>query len=99
MARIPRILINSIIGGTVYHIMSRTALDGFPMKDVEKDYLLELLKRFSGLYFVEVLGFCCMDNHFHLLIRMQSESVFTDEEIKERFEKFHKGNWGQVDNA
>jgi len=90
MARIPRILINSIIGGTVYHIMSRTALDGFPMKDVEKDYLLELLKRFSGLYFVEVLGFCCMDNHFHLLIRMQSESVFTDEEIKERFEKFHK---------
>lgn len=47
------------------------------------------MKRFSGLYFVDVLGFCCMDNHFHFLIRMHSESGFTDEEIKERFERFH----------
>ncbi|WP_186441753.1 hypothetical protein [Desulfamplus magnetovallimortis] len=38
MARIPRILINSIAGGTVYHIMSRTALDGFPMKDGHPSY-------------------------------------------------------------
>ncbi len=89
MARIARILLNNKGESTVYHIMSRTALDGFPMKDVEKDYLVGLLKRFSGLYFVDVLGFCCMDNHFHLLIRMHSDSAFTDEEIKERFENFH----------
>ena len=82
MARIPRILINSITGGTVYHIMSRTALDGFPMKDDEKDYLLKLMKQFSRLYLVEILGFCCMDNHFHLLVRMLPDSDFTDEEIK-----------------
>ena len=89
MARIPRILLNKQGESTVYHVMSRTALDGFPMKDVEKDFLLELVKRLSGLYFVEVLGFCWMDNHFHLLIRMHSDSGFTDSDIKERFEKFH----------
>jgi len=89
MARIPRILINSITGGTVYHIMSRTALDGFPMKDDEKDYLLKLMKQFSRLYLVEILGFCCMDNHFHLLVRMLPDSDFTDEEIQRRFEQFH----------
>ena len=33
----------------VYHVMSRTALDGFPLKDVEKDFMLELIKRFSSL--------------------------------------------------
>ena len=27
----------------VYHVMSRTALDGFPLGDVEKDYLLGLI--------------------------------------------------------
>ena len=42
----------------VYHVMSRTALDGFPLKDVEKDFLLDLIKRISSLYFTEILGFC-----------------------------------------
>ena len=92
MARIPRILIENKHQGesTVYHVMSRTALDGFPMKDEEKDYLLTLFKHYSNLYLVEVLGFCCMDNHFHLLIRMHSETNYTDEEIKARYEQFHK---------
>jgi len=42
----------------VYHVMSRTALDGFPIGDVEKDFLLSVLKRFSKLYLPEILGFC-----------------------------------------
>ena len=29
----------------VYHVMSGTALDGFPVKDVEKDFMLDLIKR------------------------------------------------------
>jgi len=28
----------------VYHVMSRTALDGFVLGDIEKDYLLQLIK-------------------------------------------------------
>jgi len=66
--------------------MSRTALDGFPLKDVEKDFLLDLIKRFSGLYFTEILGFCLMGNHFHLLVKMIPDHRFTDEEIQKRFE-------------
>jgi REP element-mobilizing transposase RayT len=70
----------------VYHVMSRTALDGFPLQDVEKDFMLDLIKRFSSLYFTEILGFCLMGNHFHLLVKMIPEERFTDEEIKKRFE-------------
>ena len=44
----------------VYHVMSRTALEGFPLKDIEKDFMLDLIKRFSALYFAEILGFCLM---------------------------------------
>jgi REP element-mobilizing transposase RayT len=73
----------------VYHVMSRTALDGFPLKDVEKDFMLDLIKRFSSLYFTEILGFCLMGNHFHLLVIMIPENRFTDEEIKKRFETHH----------
>jgi REP element-mobilizing transposase RayT len=66
--------------------MSRTALDGFPLKDVEKDFMLDLIKRFSTLYFTEILGFCPMGNHFHLLVKMIPENRFTDEDIQKRFE-------------
>ena len=47
----------------VYHVMSRTALDCFPLGDIEKDFMLELIRRYSALYFVEILGFCLMSNH------------------------------------
>ena len=70
----------------VYHIMSRTALDGFPLKDVEKDFMLDLIKRFSALYFTEILGFCLMGNHFHLLVKMIPDIEFSDKDIKKRFE-------------
>jgi len=73
----------------VYHVMSRTALDGFPLKDVEKDFLLDLIKRISSLYFTEILGFCLMGNHFHLLVQMFPEDRITDEDIQKRFEKFY----------
>jgi REP element-mobilizing transposase RayT len=73
----------------VYHVMSRTALDGFPLKDVEKDFMLGLIKRFSSLYFTEILGFCLMGNHFHLLVKMIPENRFTDEEIQKRFDAFY----------
>ena len=72
----------------VYHVMSRTALDGFPLQDVEKDFMLDLIKRFSALYFTEILGFCLMGNHFHLLVKMIPESDFTDDDIQKRFETF-----------
>ncbi len=56
MARIPRMLMSG--EQAIYHVMSRTALDGFPLGDVEKDYLVKLIQKKSLLYFVEILGFC-----------------------------------------
>ena len=70
--------------------MSRTALDGFPFGDVEKDELVKIIKKFSKLFFVEVFGFCIMGNHFHLLIQMFPENYFKDEEIRKRC-KAHYG--------
>jgi REP element-mobilizing transposase RayT len=69
--------------------MSRTALDGFPLGDIEKDFMIDLIKRYSGLYFVEILGVCIMGNHFHLLVKMLPEYKFNDEEIEKRFVEFY----------
>jgi REP element-mobilizing transposase RayT len=73
----------------VYHVISRTALDGYPISDVEKDHFVHLVKRLGSLYFVSILGFCCMGNHFHLLVRMLPESGFSDDDVKKRFEAYY----------
>ena len=87
MPRTSRLIISD--EKAIYHVMSRTALDGLPLKDVEKDFMLALIKRFSALYFTEILGFCLMGNHFHLLVKMIPENRFTDEEIQKRFVAFY----------
>jgi putative transposase len=74
---------------TVYHVISRTVLDGYPLGDEEKDNLVKILLKFSKLYFTEVLGFCVMGDHFHLLVRMLPDSDFSDDEIKNRHTKFY----------
>ena len=72
--------------------MSRTALDGFPLGDVEKDYLLDTIKRFGKLYFVDILGFALMGNHFHLLVRMHPEFKYKNEEIQKRINQFYNNH-------
>ena len=55
MARIPRLTMAG--EPAVYHVISRTALDGFVLGDAEKEYLLTLIQQLSTVYFTEVLGF------------------------------------------
>ena len=74
---------------TVYHVMSRTALQGFPIREVDKDYLLGLIKRLSTLYCVDVLGFAILGNHFHLVARMHPEEEVTNQEVIQRYQKFY----------
>ena len=87
MPRIPRMVINDET--TVYHVMSRTALDGFPLGDIEKDFMLDIVKRYSALYLVEILGFCLMGNHFHILVKTIPGYKYTDQDIKKRYVNFY----------
>jgi putative transposase len=87
MARIPRMIVTG--EPTVYHVISRTALDGFVLEDVEKEFLLNLIKRLSSVYFAEVLGFCIMGTHFHLLVRMHPGGEVADAEIRRRFSLYY----------
>jgi len=40
--KIPLMVIND--ESTVYRVISRTALDGFPLGDVEKDFMLDTVR-------------------------------------------------------
>jgi len=73
----------------VYHVMSRTALDGFVLGEGEKDELLRIIKRLSAVYFTEVLGFSIMGNHFHLVVKVRPEDEYTDVEVRKRFKLYY----------
>jgi len=87
MPRIGRLIVKG--EPAVYHVISRAALDGYVLGDVEKDFLFDLIKELSAVYFTEVLGFCVMGNHFHILVRMHTGEEYTDEEIKRRFRLYY----------
>lgn len=87
MARSGRI---KVIGeGAYYHIMSRTVGNEFLLGHEEKEKFVEIVKKYSRLYFVKILGYCVMSNHFHLLIRMDSSEQYNDEEVIRRLKEFY----------
>jgi REP element-mobilizing transposase RayT len=73
----------------VYHVISRTALDGFPFGPVEKDRFVSILKRFARIYFTEILGYAVMDNHVHILVRMLPDRNYSDEDIEARYKLYY----------
>ncbi len=87
MPRVARLIIPD--EKAVYHIMSRTALDGFPFGDIEKDEFVKIIQKFNKLYFVEIFGYCIMSNHFHILARMYPDRYYTDKEIQKRYALFY----------
>ena len=85
MPRVPRMVVTEPGHHAVYHIISRTALDGLPFKDVEKDELVRIIKRFSEVFAVDVYGYAIMGNHFHILVEMHPASSLSDDEVKRRY--------------
>ena len=77
----------------VYHVISRTAGQAFLFGPREKDMFraqMLAVARFSG---VEVLTFCLLDNHVHLLVRVPAEAPeLTDAQLLERCEALYGGH-------
>ena len=87
MPRIARMLVKG--EPAVYHVMTRTALDGYVLGNVEKEYLFKLIQKLSSIYFTGLLGYCIMGYHFYLLARMNQEENYSDEEIIHRFQLYY----------
>jgi len=75
--------------GAVYHCISRIVGGQALLGDLEKEKLRILLwqqAEFSGL---EIITYCLMSNHLHLLVRVPAEVVATDAELVARAVKFY----------
>jgi len=62
----------------VYHCMTKVVGGDFLLGDREKELLRKQLWKVSRFCGVEVLTYCLMSNHFHVLVRTPDESELDD---------------------
>ena len=75
----------------VYHVMSRTSCGQYLFDDEAKGVFLKLLQKQAGFCGVDVLAYCVMGNHFHLLVAVPAVSEIPDSELLGRYRLLYGG--------
>ncbi len=91
MARLARVKIDE--GGAYYHLCGRVAgVKGeYPLADKRcRRKIIDFIKSFSKVYCLEVLGFCILGNHYHLVVYMEPSRDMSRKELRARAELLYK---------
>jgi len=78
-------------GDAVYHIVSRVVDRRFALKGAEKERFLTLLRRVEGFSGCQVLTYCILDNHFHLLLHVPQRQEVNDRLLLQRLYWLYDG--------
>lgn len=71
-------------GDAYYHVTSRCALQTYLLKDdgeEVKSMFMKMLRRAEYFSGVEIVNYCIMDNHFHILLFVPKRREVNDEEL------------------
>jgi len=73
----------------VYHCISRIVGGQFLLDDLGKEKLAQILLQLARFCGIEVITYCMMANHFHLLLRVPPRQEIPDAELLQRLEDFY----------
>lgn len=73
----------------MYHCISRTVGGERLLNEACREKMAEILMSLSAFCGLEVITYCMMANHFHLLIRVPVVREISDAELLERTEEFY----------
>jgi REP element-mobilizing transposase RayT len=91
MARLARVKAEN--SGAFYHLCGRVAgVNGeYPLNDKHvRRKLVDYIRIFSSVYCCQVLGFCIMGNHYHLVVSMDAPRSMGRKELRERASILYK---------
>ena len=79
-------------GAVTYHCVSRVVDRDYKFGDKEKAVFVKMMRQYEQFCGVEVLSYCVMSNHFHLLVRVPqvSEEELSDTEFERRLSAIYK---------
>lgn len=69
--------------------MSRTVCQNFLFGETEKEVFCRLLRKQAAFAGIEVLAYCVMSNHIHLLLRVPVLGTLSDVELLERYQAYY----------
>jgi REP element-mobilizing transposase RayT len=69
----------------IYHCMTRTVNGERLFKDREKEILRKIIWQVADFCGVEILTYCVMSNHFHVLLEVPELSSISDSELIRRY--------------
>ena len=73
----------------VYHCISRVVGGQMLLDDLGKEKLVGLLGKLAEFCGVEVITYCMMSNHFHLLLRIPVRVELSDEQLLAKMAAFY----------
>jgi len=69
-----------------YHCMTRVVNGEMLLENREKEVLRKMIWQLADFCGVEVLTYCVMSNHFHVLLRVPAKQDVDDEELMRRYQ-------------
>ncbi len=73
-------------GEGYYHLVSRCAFKKMAFGDAEKEMFVKMLRKVAAFSGLEVLAYCVMSNHFHVLVHVPKPIELTEAILLERVE-------------
>ena len=84
------------IGESYYHIVSRCIFSQFLLGDTDKDMFVKMMRTIAYFSGIDILNYCVMDNHFHLLVHVPEPSKPTEALLLKRisalYGRLHAGD-------
>lgn len=74
---------------TVYHVISRTAYQSFLFDEDAKDVFVRMLFHQAAFAGIEILGYCVMSNHIHLMVHVLPINSLPDKTLLERYKSYY----------
>jgi REP element-mobilizing transposase RayT len=88
--RVSRNLLKDSSRHQVFHVVSRIVDRRLIFRDEERECFVRIMRKYEGFCGVEVLAFCVMGNHFHILLRIpEKPSQITESEIWRRMKHIY----------
>ncbi len=77
--------------GSIYHCVSRTVNKEFFWDEQAKEVLRRQIRKVAAFCGVDILAFCLMSNHFHILVRVVSgrSAALSNQELLEKLRQFY----------
>lgn len=71
------------------HVMNRVVGREFLLGDEEKEYFVKVMRSMSRAMGIEILSYCIMSNHFHILLYVPEKRSVSDKELRQCLKSFY----------